>query len=88
MALQKDFVTESGFELKNAYYRVDTFHGDRNQVRLGIGVYVNEQMRREGKPAAGYLEYIIPTPNTSGNMFAEMYAYLKTLPEFDDAIDV
>jgi hypothetical protein len=87
MALQKNFTTESGIDLANAYFRIDTFRGDRNSVRLGVGVYVDKQKRDTGKPAVGSLEFILPTPNTSGNMFADAYAWLKTQEAFAEAAD-
>lgn len=88
MALQQNYTTASGIELVDAYHRIDTFRGDRNNVRLGIGVYVNQQAREDGKAAAGFIELALPTPNTSANMFADAYTWIKTQPGFESAQDV
>lgn len=87
MAIQKDFQTDSGIDLTNAYFRIDTFRGDRERTFLGVGVYVSQQAREEGKPPAGWLEFTLPTPNTSSNMFADAYTWIKTQEGFDDAVD-
>lgn len=88
MALQKDFVTDSGIELVNAYFKINTFSGDREQIHFTVGAYKDEQARLDGLPAAGVLEYIAPTPNGTDNLFKDLYVHLKTLVEFDDAQDI
>ena len=89
MALQlPSYTTEHGIELNNVYCRIDSFRGDREQVRLYVGVYVNKSKRDEQKPAIASLEFTLPTPNTSGNMFADVYKHLKTLPEFQASSDI
>lgn len=88
MALQKDFVTDSDIEIVDAYFRICTLNGDRDKLLIRIGVYKDEQARIDGKPPAGILEYMVDTPNSENNLFQDIYDYLKTLPEFDDALDV
>lgn len=88
MALQKQHTTQHGIFLDEAYCKIDTFRGDRHNVRVGVSVYANHSVYSEGKPAIESLEFNLPTPNSSDNMFAEVYNYLKTQPEFDGAVDV
>lgn len=88
MALQLPyFQTEHGVEVEEAYCRIDTFRGDRTTVRLGVGIYVSADARQANKPAITQLEFILPTPNTEANMFAAAYAWLKTQPQFAEAVD-
>jgi hypothetical protein len=88
MALQKDFVTDSGIEIVNAYFKINTIAGDREKLHASIGVYKDAQARLDGKPPAGILEYVVDTPNSENNLFQDIYDHLKTLVEFDDAQDV
>lgn len=89
MALQlPTYTTEHGIDLQDVYCRIDSFRGNRHQVRLNVGVYVSKSKRDEQKPAIASLEFTMDTPNTSGNMFADVYTHLKTLPEFNGHSDI
>lgn len=87
MALTRQFTTPHGIDLPNAYFRIDGFRGDRNTVTISVSVYANAAAQNDGKPAIQALEFTLPTPNTSKNMFADAYNWLKTQDLFQVAQD-
>ena len=90
MALIKKIETESGAtaEYHNVSIYKDT-HGSDLEVYLNS--YVSKQARQEGKPpVAKAKRYYIPLKAWKGKpegVEAAVYAYLKTLPEFEGAED-
>lgn len=89
MALTKQFATEQGLDLQNAYFRIETIRGDRENFRVGLSIYVSHQARLQGKTPIAQLTYTMPTPNISNqNLFAQIYTWLKQQPDFNNAQDV
>jgi hypothetical protein len=102
MALVKSVVLETGIELPAAYYRVTKteISSEFNQVYFFVWVYKDEQARTDGKSLIQEIAYAIYSGqferyfgtavlNEEGNNpMKSCYEYLKTLPEFAEAIDV
>lgn len=89
MALTKNKVTVQGIELTNGYFRVDEVSGNKTNVNIRLRVYASQAKCTEG---ALWLEEIIYdfTPSIeagSENFIKQSYEYLKTLPEFEGAVD-
>lgn len=90
MALQQTIVTPHGFKVDEAYIRIDTISGNKNEIVSSVNSYTSQQAFLEGSP---YLEqkFYIFTPDVSPNapeMWTQGYNYLKTLSEYTNAIDV
>lgn len=80
----------NGLEVYNAYYRLNSLSGDKDNIEFVMHGYASKSLRNEG---AGRIdeEYYSFTPDTSEdatNFIKQAYEYLKTLPEYADAIDV
>ena len=87
MALQNDFVDDNkGLTIANAYVKIGNFNGNKDNVRFDIEVFVNSQARLAGKQPIGLFMFEIPYQDSMS--IASLYTYLKTLPEFANAIDV
>lgn len=83
MALQKTATTVHGFLADNAYHRVE-----------GISFPSKEQMifrlrsyKDPGTPHFADDQHVCAYDMQAGNPWEQAYEYLKTLPEFADAID-
>jgi hypothetical protein len=85
MALQKDVVIkQNGFEgfliCRGAYWKIDRIVGNKNGIHIEIQCLVNNVAYKQED------HYFVPTLDGK-NFIAQAYDYLKTLPEFAEAID-
>ena len=85
MALKKAIVkTLPGFTGKltaaNAYFKIEQVFGNKLDVSLVVGGYVGD-VRVSGET------YNFTPDMEKGNFIAQGYDYLKTLPEFSEAVD-
>ena len=89
MALQKTIELENGITVENAYIRIDTVSGYKGGIIISVNSYVSAEAYNNGKD---YIEQRIYSfvPNVADdapNFIRQGYDYLKTLPEFEDAMD-
>lgn len=84
MALCKD-IQYKGFEAKGAYFKITRVDGSKESLQLQVRCY----REKESEFVLGEKYYaLIPTvADGSPNFIAQGYQYLKTLPEFADAVD-
>jgi hypothetical protein len=85
MALSTD-LTLSAFNqdviIKNAYIKIDSIFGDKSTITLNVGIYQLPEKIELTRKGFSF------TQDLDGkNVIAQGYEYLKTLPEFSDAID-
>lgn len=85
MALSKD-LTLSAFNqdmvVKDIYIKIDSIYGDKNTITLNVGIYQlpdKIELTRKGFSFTQDLD--------GKNVIAQGYNYLRTLPEFADAIN-
>lgn len=83
MALIKNYLAECGIEVHDAYIRVEAVRLlGKTTVAFNVCMYVDPlKPRIEGK--AMECPYDLLGPNPIG----QAYAYLKTMPQFSDAVD-
>lgn len=90
MALQQTVTTKSGIEVQDAYVRIDSVNGNKQQLGIIVRVY-KDKAAADGNYA--YLENryynFEPSVETgSPNFIKQGYEHLKTLPEYADAVDL
>ncbi|MHD0384994.1 hypothetical protein ACY2DD_05440 [Enterococcus faecium] len=93
MALQMTVVSTTGLEVENAYIKIDDYSCDENNlIRARIRGYVGRELEKEGKAAIEGSERIITVEGDYSdralNMKIQIYDYMKTLPDYKNAIDV
>lgn len=91
MAIQMRVVLESGIEVESAYARVGNRNGDnKEELTFSLNYYINNQAPSEGKAILKQEHYtFVPSvADDAPNDIKQCYEYIKTLPEFADAIDV
>ena len=86
MALINDIELESGLVIGNAYHRIDSYKGTERYLAFIVNIYINEEAFDEGKPPITYKEYGL-SYNKDRNLFSQMYEYLRSLPEYADAVE-
>lgn len=87
MAIKTNFKkTEQNFDgvlvAKDAYLRIDKFSGNKVRCQISVGAYTQQN----GTLLDSKEYYFVPAMD-GGNFIAQGYMYLKTLPEFSDAVD-
>lgn len=85
MAIIANYETEYGFTQPNAYTKINNFSGNKEVVNFDTLTYVDEQARILGKTFIG--QHYHSVPYSDGMSIAMLYAHLKTLPEFPNAVD-
>jgi hypothetical protein len=65
----------------SAYVKVIEINGDKNQITASVNFKGDSQQFNK--------QYVVPVSTEAGaaNFIAQVYAHLKTLPEFDGAVD-
>lgn len=86
MALKKQVTMKSNFgddvSFPEAYVKVENVAGNKQELRVEVFVY-----KKQGEQVIDRKGYSF-NPNLNGiNFIAQAYEYLKTLPEFADAVD-
>jgi hypothetical protein len=76
---------EKEFIISNAYYKITNINGNGDNLSIEISVYRDESKVN----CISKMNYeFIPELNSPYNFLKQGYKYLKTLPEFSEAIDV
>lgn len=73
--------------VKDAYWCITHIKGDKSRIKIIISIYRNGT--KQAEDFLGVAEYNF-TPNVdlgSTNFIQQGYEYLKTMPEFSDAVD-
>ena len=89
MALIKNTTLSDGLIINSAYIRIDTISGYKGGLDISVNYYISQQDVIDGK---GYLQqkmyHFVPSvEDTAPNFIKQGYEYLKTLPEYEYAID-
>lgn len=91
MALVTKFITASGIELPNAYFRVSFYSGDDFTLTATVEVYKDQESRNDEniEPVTTTNVDLIPDMTDEGeNPKKQVYEHMKTLPKYENAIDV
>lgn len=90
MALMQKVTLKNDIQVDNAYIRIDTVSGSKDSLNISVNSYVSQDAFNDGK---SYLEqnFFTFTPSveeSAVNFIKQAYEYLKSLPEFEYAVDV
>lgn len=85
MALICDVALESGLAINDAYLRINNFSGTESHLNFVLSIYVNKESY-DDKPAISSISYNMAF-DKDRNVFRQMYEYLRTLPEYVDAVE-
>jgi mannose/fructose-specific phosphotransferase system component IIA len=83
MAIQKSITTQHGIHVENAYHRVEAVSLlGKTKLRFLLRIYSDKN-----KPSFHEEEFIFDYDLSGGNPLSQAYEHLKTLPEFEGAVD-
>lgn len=87
MALQKTLSLKNNFGedsvFPDAYLRVDGLTGNKRNMYVTVGVY----KQKDGASIATLQHGSFTVALDGDNFIAQAYAFLKTLPDFEGAVD-
>lgn len=83
MAITCTYKTSEGFEIKNCYVKVESYTGDKTRTVIEV------QFRtfQHGNVIYGRQFVFTPDLESTKNILAQAYDYLKSLPEFTEVVD-
>ena len=89
MALKVNVSLESGIQVEGSYARIETVTGNKDGLTIYVAYYVNAESILNNLPRfkQSIHEFFPETGDNSIRWDKQGYEYLKTLPEFDGAID-
>lgn len=88
MAIQKSVNLENGVALTDAYLKAKSIAGTKTGLVIELTINVSSDLSDQNKPVAIINYYFTPDLLSEDNFFKQAYTYLKTLPEYTDALDV
>lgn len=95
MALQLDVQTEFGITVPDAYAKINTFSGSKEFIIVDVAFFATQAARDAGNPTVRRQAYqwnrvdqSMTGVTDSDALVSKLYDYLKTLPEFAEAVDV
>lgn len=90
MALSMDFIASSGVSFKDTYTIIYQIGGTKESLKIQVFWYVDKQARMDKLKPIEVKNYSF-APNVeigSENFIKQGYEYLKTLEEFQFALDI
>lgn len=90
MGLIKSITLNSGLEVNDAYFRIDSLHSDQVSCDITITAYISREAYLGGKAflSAERHDFKPETDDDAPNIFRQAYAYLKSVDDYRDAEDV
>jgi S-adenosylmethionine synthetase len=90
MAFQKRIELASGIVAEEAYVRISYLTGTKTYLSITAEVYLNKNIydKKGLSLCSEYYSFEPTTIDGSVNFIAQAYKYLKTHPDFKDAIEV
>lgn len=93
MALEMDFKSTTGQIFNRVYFTIDEYSCDKKEiVRAKIRGYITRDLSKSGaSPLEGsdsIVELTVDYSDDATNSKKQIYEKLRTLPEFESAVDV
>ncbi|MFE2774589.1 hypothetical protein [Aerococcus urinaeequi] len=86
MALSKD-IDFKGILIENAYFKIVNVSGTKESMTIDVYVF-KDRSEKEALDSRGQRYYFkSDVSEFSENIFKQGYIFLKTLPEFEEAVD-
>lgn len=90
MAISKNIILNNGLTVENAYIRIDTINGYKGGLDISVNSYISQIDFIGGKEYLDQKIYnFIPNiEDNASNFIKQGYEYLKSLEEYNGAIDL
>jgi hypothetical protein len=89
MALKLNLAsTQFGVPAPQAYARITNFFGTKDQIQVQVAVYYNEAARQGNMATVKENAHYIAIEDLEGDIIPAIYEVLKTLSDYEGAVDV
>jgi len=89
VALRLSVETQFGVPADEAYARITNFYGTKDQIQVQVAIYFNEDARHQNmstvKENAHYIA--VEDINGKGDLIPAIYKVLKTMADYQGAVD-
>jgi hypothetical protein len=89
MALQFNLEsTQFGIPAPQAYLKIASFVGTKDQIQVQVAIYFNEDARQNDMTTIHDANHQIAIDDLKGDLLPAIYAVLKTLSAYEGAEDI
>jgi hypothetical protein len=79
--------TKFGIPAPQAYAKINHFNGNKDQLQVQVSVYYDQAARENNLNLVLEHSHYIPMSDLTGDIVPAIYGVLKTLPEYEGAVD-
>lgn len=79
--------TQFGVPAPQAYAKITNFNGNKDQIQVQIAVYFDQAARENNMSVVLDHAHYIQMSDLTGDIIPAIYSVLKTLPQYEGAVD-
>jgi hypothetical protein len=88
MALKLNLeTTQFGVPAPQAYAKITNFYGNKDQIQVQVSVYFDQSARENNMSVVLDHAHYIQMSDLTGDIIPAIYSVLKTLPQYEGAVD-
>ena len=87
MALKLSVATQFGVPAEEAYARITNFYGTKDQLQVQVAIYFNEEARQGNLSTVKENAHYIAMEDLKGDLIPAIYEVLKTMADYQGAVD-
>ena len=87
MALKLAVNTQFGVPAPDAYARITNFYGTKDQIQVQVAIYFNEEARQGNLSTVKENAHYIAMEDLKGDLIPAIYEVLKTMADYQGAVD-
>ena len=79
--------TQFGVPAPQAYAKITNFYGNKDQIQVQVAVYFDQAARENNMNTVLEHAHYIQMSDLTGDIISAIYSVLKTLPQYEGAVD-
>ena len=87
MALKLSVATQFGVPAPEAYAKITNFYGTKDQLQVQVAIYFNADAREQNLSTVKENAHYIAMEDLKGDLIPAIYAVLKTMADYQGAVD-
>jgi len=87
MALKLSVNTQFGVPAEEAYAKITNFYGTKDQLQVQVAIYYNEDARHQNMSTVREDAHYIAMEDLKGDLIPAIYEVLKTMADYQGAVD-
>jgi len=87
MALRLSVATQFGAPAPDAYARITNFYGTKDSLQVQVAIYYNEDARHQNMSTVRENAHYIAMEDLKGDLIPAIYEVLKTMADYQGAVD-